>query len=95
MDPGLLPAEQTRQGELELRARRVELSNIMCPVLDIAGNKDFICPLSQARPTMDLVGSEDKEMLVLDAGHVGLMAGPVAKEELWPRVRAWLEPRSE
>jgi polyhydroxyalkanoate synthase len=82
------------RGELELRGRRVELSNIMCPVLDIAGNKDFICPLSQARPTMDLVGSEDKEMLVLDAEHVGLMAGPVARGELWPSIGAWLGARS-
>jgi polyhydroxyalkanoate synthase subunit PhaC len=82
------------KGELELRGRRVELSNIVCPVLDIAGSKDFICPLSQARPTMDLVESEDKEMLVLDAGHVGLMAGPVAREKLWPRIGAWLGARS-
>jgi hypothetical protein len=43
---------------------------------------------------MDLVGSEDKELLVLDAGHVGLMAGPVAREELWPRIGAWLGSRS-
>jgi polyhydroxyalkanoate synthase len=44
---------------------------------------------------MNLVGSRDKEFLVLDAGHVGLMVGPVAKEELWPQVREWLEPRSK
>ncbi len=36
------------RGELELRGRRVELSNITCPVLNIAGEKDFICPVSQA-----------------------------------------------
>jgi polyhydroxyalkanoate synthase len=82
------------KGELMLRGRPVELSNIRCPVLNIAGTKDYICPLSQAKPTMDLVGSEDKEMLILDAGHVGLMVGPVAKRELWPRIAAWLEPRS-
>ncbi len=44
---------------------------------------------------MDLVGSQDKEFAVLDAGHVGLMASPVAKNELWPRVRDWLERRSK
>ena len=65
------------------------------PLLNIAGSKDFICPVAQAEPTMNLVGSRDKEFLVLDAGHVGLMVGPVAKEELWPRVRDWLEPRSK
>jgi pimeloyl-ACP methyl ester carboxylesterase len=82
------------KGELELRGKRVELSKIKCPVLNIAGEKDFICPPSQAKPTMDLVSSEDKEMLVMDAGHVGLMASPVAKEELWPRIGDWLGPRS-
>jgi polyhydroxyalkanoate synthase subunit PhaC len=44
---------------------------------------------------MNLVGSRDKKFLVLDAGHVGLMVGPVAKEELWTQVREWLEPRSK
>jgi polyhydroxyalkanoate synthase len=82
------------KGEFELRGRRVDLSNVECPVLNIAGEKDYISPLSQAEPTMDLVGSEDKEFLVLDAGHMGLMASPIAKEELWPRVRDWLESRS-
>jgi polyhydroxyalkanoate synthase subunit PhaC len=83
------------KGEMELRGQRVNLSNIECSLLNIAGSKDFICPVAQAEPTMNLVGSRDKEFLVLDAGHVGLMAGPIAKEELWPRVREWLEPRSK
>ncbi len=81
-------------GELELRGHRVDMSEISCPVLNIAGRKDYICPESQARATMDLLASEDKEFLVLDAGHVGLMCSPMAREELWPRVRDWLEPRS-
>ncbi len=83
------------KGEIELRGHRVDLSNIECPLLNIAGSKDFICPLSQAEATMDLVGSRDKEFSVFDAGHVGLMVGPVAKNELWPKVRSWLEPRSQ
>jgi len=82
------------KGELELRGRLVDLSKIEVALLNIAGSKDYICPLSQAKPTMNLVGSEDKELLVLDAGHVGLMAGPIAKKNLWPRIREWLEPRS-
>jgi polyhydroxyalkanoate synthase len=83
------------KGEIELRGHRVELSNIECPLLNIAGSKDFICPLAQAEATMHLVGSQEKEFVALDAGHVGLMAGPVAKNKLWPQVRDWLEPRSK
>jgi polyhydroxyalkanoate synthase len=80
--------------ELELRGRRVDLRNVRCPVLSIAGKEDLICTLPQAEGAMDLVGSEEKEFLVLDAGHVGLMAGPIAKRELWPDLTYWLARRS-
>jgi polyhydroxyalkanoate synthase len=83
------------KGEIELRGQQVDLSNTECPLLNIAGSKDFICPVAQAETTMNLVGSQDKEFVVFDAGHIGLMAGPVAKEQLWPRVRDWLKPRSK
>ena len=82
------------RGELELRGRRVDLSNIVCPVLNVAGAQDYICPPSQAEPTMDLVGSDDKEFLASNAGHVGLMVGPVAKGEVRPQICEWLKPRS-
>jgi polyhydroxyalkanoate synthase len=82
------------KGELKMRGRKVDLSNIMCPVLNIAGEKDHICPMPQAKSTIDLVGSEDKEFFVLDAGHVGLMTGRGAKEGLWPKVSSWLGERS-
>ncbi len=82
------------KGELELRGQRVDLSNIGCSVLNVAGEKDYICPLPQAEPTTGLIGSQDKEFLALDAGHIGLMCGPVGRNEFWPRVRDWLEPRS-
>ena len=82
------------KGELELRGHRVELANIECPLLNIAGAKDFICPVSQARATTNFVGSEDKTFLVVEAGHAGLLGGQVAKEELWARITDWLEPRS-
>jgi polyhydroxyalkanoate synthase len=82
------------KGEIRLRGHRVDLSNITCPVLDIAGSKDHICTLPQSEPLMNIIGSEDKEFFVLNAGHVGLMTGSDAKKNLWPKVRHWLEDRS-
>src|ERR687891_2307337 len=82
------------KGEIHLRGRRVDLSNIKVPLLNIAGKKDHICTLPQAEATMDLISSEDKEFFVLDAGHVGLMTGRGAKKGLWPKVSGWLETRS-
>ncbi len=83
------------KGEIELRGRRVDLSEIEGSLLNIAGAKDIICPLSQTEATMDLVRSQDKEHLILDAGHVGLMASPEARKTFWPQMENWLEPRSQ
>jgi polyhydroxyalkanoate synthase len=77
-----------------LRGRRVDLSNIECPVLNLAGEKDHLVFCGQAEATMDLISSEDKDFVVLDAGHVGLVMGRSAKKGLWPQVSNWLETRS-
>jgi polyhydroxyalkanoate synthase len=82
------------KGEITLRGRRVDLSNITCPVLNIAGSKDHICTVPQAEATMRLISSQDKVFLVFDAGHIGLVAGSDARKNLWPRMRAWLELHS-
>jgi polyhydroxyalkanoate synthase subunit PhaC len=83
------------KGEMKLRGRRVDLSNIECPVLNLAGEKDHLVFRPQAEATIDLIGSQDKEFVVLDAGHVGLVMGRGAKDSLWPKVTGWLESRSE
>ncbi|HEX9412003.1 MAG TPA: class III poly(R)-hydroxyalkanoic acid synthase subunit PhaC [Ktedonobacterales bacterium] len=83
------------RAELQVRGRQVDPANITCPLLAIAGRKDHICTLSQAEAIMRVVASPDKELLVLDAGHVGLLTGSEAKTQLWPKVRGWLAPRSK
>ncbi len=81
------------KGQVELRGRRVDLSNIRCPVLNISGKWDYVVPPSQTEATTVLAGSQDKESVSLDAGHVGMLVGPGAAD-LWPRVRDWLAARS-
>jgi polyhydroxyalkanoate synthase subunit PhaC len=82
------------KGEIRLRGRRVDLSSIKVPLLNIAAKQDHICPLPQTQSTTDLVSSEDTEFFVLDAGHVGLLTGRSARKDLWPKVGSWLETRS-
>ncbi len=81
------------KGQVELRGRRVDLSNIRCPLLNISGKWDYVVPPSQTEATTTLAGSRDKETVSLDAGHVGMLVGPGAAD-LGPRVRDWLAPRS-
>jgi len=83
------------KGEIKLRGRRVDLHNITCPVLNIAGTKDHICALPQAEAGMNQISSKDKEFFVLNAGHVGLLTGSEARKNLWPKIKSWLEIRSQ
>ena len=42
----------------------------------------------------DMVGSTDKQGIMLKGGHVSLVAGPNAIKRLWPNLVAWLGERS-
>jgi polyhydroxyalkanoate synthase subunit PhaC len=81
------------KGEVELRGQRVNLSNIECAVLNVSGKRDYVVPTSKTEATTALARSSDKESVSLDAGHVGMLVGPGAKD-VRARLRDWLAPRS-
>lgn len=74
---------------------RVHLSDIQVPFLHVLGLRDHIIPEPAAGPLVDLIGSEDKQELRLDAGHVGLMVGRTAAKNTVPVVIDFLKQRSE
>ncbi|MBI2080949.1 MAG: alpha/beta fold hydrolase [candidate division NC10 bacterium] len=82
------------RGELVLGGRRVDLANIRCPVLVVGAREDNICPPACARALLDAVSSQDKEYVELPGGHISLVAGRQAANNLWPRVSHWLAQRS-
>lgn len=82
------------KGHMELRGRRVDLSNIRCALLNISGKWDYVVPPCQTRATTRLASGPDQEAVALNAGHVGMLVGPAAVRSLWPRLEAWLAPRS-
>lgn len=82
------------KGEVELRGRRVDLSNIECSVLNVSGKWDYVVPPSQTKATTTLARSTDKESVSLNAGHVGMFIGSAFKESLQPLLHDWLVPRS-
>ena len=82
------------KGKVELRGRRVHLSNIECSVLNVSGKWDYVVPPSQTKATTNLARSTDKEVVSLNAGHVGMFVGLAASESLQPLLYDWLAPRS-
>ncbi len=81
-------------GGLELGGTKVDLKQITCPVLNAMAQHDHIAPLDATKALTSLVGSEDKEDVVLKGGHVSLVAGANAIMRLWPKMNEWLAVRS-
>jgi polyhydroxyalkanoate synthase len=78
------------QGKLIVGGQRVDLGRITSPLLTITAAKDWICPPESAAVLNDLVASMDKRMLELPGGHIGIVAGHRASEQLWPKLADWL-----
>ena len=83
------------KGEFELDGRRVDLSNIKVPFIHVMAEHDHIVPYDSAKDLAEMVGSEDKDQVVVKGGHVSLIAGPRARGRLWPMLDDWLAPRCD
>jgi polyhydroxyalkanoate synthase subunit PhaC len=82
------------RGELVLGGQRVDLGRIELPLLHVVAEHDHIVPYGAAKPLVQMVGSTDKEELMLKGGHVSVAAGGNAVRRLWPKLDAWLGGRS-
>ena len=71
-----------------LGGRRVDLGRISVPLLHVIAEHDHIVPYDAAKPLVAMVGSTDKEEVVLKGGHVSVAAGGNAVRRLWPKLDA-------
>ena len=81
------------RGQLVMNGRKVLLSNIRCPLLNVVASNDVIAPRPTTSAILGLVSSTDKAELVVKGGHVGIVVGKAAATDLWPKVGAWLAAR--
>jgi polyhydroxyalkanoate synthase subunit PhaC len=82
------------RGTMTLRGERVDLGQLRARVLNIVATEDHIVPPGQTEGVMARLGSEDKTLLRIPGGHIGMMAGSPAYKRTWPQIDAWLEARS-
>jgi polyhydroxyalkanoate synthase len=73
----------------------VSLRDIRLPFLTVRADRDHIVPPDATAPLIDLVGSEDKHELRLDAGHMGLVVGKTAAKKTVPTIIDFIRRRSE
>ena len=55
-------------------------------LLVVTAGADHIAPPPGTLPLLDLVSSEDVTHFDRPGGHIGLMAGSKAREEIWPDI---------
>jgi len=81
-------------GSMTVGGRAADLASIKVPLLHAVAEHDHIVPYEAARHLIPMVGSADKEEVILKGGHVSLVAGPNAMKRLWPKLDNWLCGRS-
>jgi polyhydroxyalkanoate synthase len=81
-------------GTLKLRGESVDLCRLKANVLNVIAEADHITPPCQSEGVMAKIGSEDKTLLRVKGGHIGIMAGSGAEKNTWPHIEQWLAART-
>ncbi len=81
-------------GTLEIAGERIDLRRLTVPTLTIAARRDHIAPWRSVAVLHDLIASADKDLLVIERGHIGMVIGRDAPLTLWPHLGDWLVARS-
>ena len=81
-------------GTMTVGGAPVDLARITAPFLHVTALHDHIVPEAASAPLIGMIGSSDKEAVVLKGGHVSLVAGGNAIKRLWPQIDRWLGERS-
>lgn len=79
------------KNQLQVGGHTVDLGQIKCPLLNIAGEHDDVVHPQASLPLTELVGSADKKSMLFPAGHIGVVVSGSAQKKLWPQVGAWLK----
>jgi len=83
------------QGQFRVLGETVNLRDITVPVLAVGASKDDIVPAASARALVESVGSRDKQFLELEGGHISVIAGRRAKQQVWPALLEWLQKHDQ
>jgi len=82
-------------GRMKIGGRKVDLSNIKVPLLNIIADKDTIAPPKSSEILNTLVSSTDKEIMRFPVGHIGLSTSSKGPKAIWPKVGGWIAKHSE
>ncbi|PXW33762.1 UNVERIFIED_CONTAM: polyhydroxyalkanoate synthase [Williamsia faeni] len=77
-------------GVVNFGDRRIDLTTIEVPVQLFGSHRDVIVPWAAARHGVELLAqSSQVHFNTVEASHLGLIAGPAAESQTWPRIDAF------
>lgn len=83
-----------RRDRVKIGERPVKLKGVECPIMIFAGKHDKVAPLRSVTALSELVGSRDKHVIRVPLGHIGLVAGSAAQNQVWRPMLKWIKERS-
>ncbi|GGA40275.1 class III poly(R)-hydroxyalkanoic acid synthase subunit PhaC [Psychrobacillus lasiicapitis] len=81
--------------QLSVRGRKVELANIKANLLNISATRDNIALPQQIAPLNDKVSSKNKTLHIVETGHVSVVTGRKAINEIHPYIEKWITDNSK
>lgn len=81
------------KGEAYIGNRRVDLSNVTMPVLNIYAQQDHLVPPNSSRELEKHVGSDDVKTIAFPGGHIGIYVSGKAQRDLAPALVDWVKER--
>jgi polyhydroxyalkanoate synthase len=89
-----LARSDTSRGTFRVRSRTFELAHVKTPLLSVVAEEDTLVPRAASAPLLDLVGSAQKQEIVLPGGHIGVVVGRRASR-VHTELLAWLRDQDE
>lgn len=83
------------KNEMRIAGKKVDLDELTMPILGLVASKDHLVPMETTKRFIERLPSEDKDVMTLPAGHIGLAVSSKAHKDFWPKVAAWIAERSE
>ena len=81
-------------GKFQMDGRKVDLKKITVPTLLLVADRDHITPPECAVPFYEMIPSQDKLLLRVNKGHIGLTVSSSAHRTLWDTAIKWIAERS-
>ncbi|MEN8722114.1 MAG: alpha/beta fold hydrolase [Alphaproteobacteria bacterium] len=89
------PDNAFKAGEIDLGDAVAKLNEIDTPMLIFAGKKDIIVEPIMAKALVDVIASEDKQYRLAGGGHMGVILGRGAMNDVWGPSADWLLERQQ